>query len=72
MTEFLYCIECESMEPIGVDVYGARVHFMDVDAACEGPFAACPPPEVTEDMWDAMLAAADHGDDTASMTEEYL
>ena len=58
---YQYCIECETMTP----VFGADQPYHHVmvrheigfeEEICDGPFADCPPPEITEEIWDSILA----------------
>lgn len=57
-----YCIECEEMVSIGYFPVNDLFHFKILNIAsgdhlgCLGPFASCPPPELTEEHWNAIFA----------------
>lgn len=60
----LFCIQHgEMVDAVIGEISGQHLHLAiygdprnpDVDW-CEGPFASCPPPEMTEEMWKAVFA----------------
>lgn len=53
-----YCIACEKEVVTHIDMWQHEYHGDDV-SACYGPFASCPPPEMTEDYWKVLFAQAE-------------
>lgn len=56
-----YCITCGKVVDVLNGVAGDFHWMYDADDGdmcdieCEGPFASCPPPEMTEEMWNSVL-----------------
>lgn len=64
-----YCIIHAEMDETFDETNPYHIAFDDNGfSICDGPFAACPPPTMTEEEWEATFAAEDFA---LALLEEY-
>lgn len=77
-----YCIHCEKKVNVFYPVDGVIAHTNQVfdsfppgqyDAiCCDGPFTECPPPEMTEEFWEATLERDDYTLHEEGLAEDFV
>lgn len=74
-----YCIQCDDKVEIYQDPMGRiqEFHYIpkpheDDYYVCEGPFVGCPPPEMTDEMWEATLERDDYTSHEEGLAEDFV